>query len=136
MVAKGPNKLPSLHGRWAVLNVRVIIALANEMIELKRFAACPLWVKSGHVRCKRLCPLWPITDIALFIASPSLRRWLPTLVEEGFRRSTDPRSRRKIYRAQPGADDLVSDKKVNSVMFCRFRGYELAVGDQVIVTTA
>jgi hypothetical protein len=34
----------------------------------------------------------------------------------------------------------VSDKKVNSVMFCRFRGYErraeLAAGDQVIVTTA
>jgi len=37
-------------------------------------------------------------------------------------------------------NDLGSDKKVNSVMSCRFRGYErraeIAARDQVIVTTA
>ena len=24
---------------------------------------CPLWVKSGHVQCKRSCPLWAKADI-------------------------------------------------------------------------
>jgi hypothetical protein len=37
---------------------------------LGRRSACPLWVISGHLRCKKLCPLYPpIADMKWLFAT-------------------------------------------------------------------